>query len=170
MTFSPSNTFRCRHFGISSSYCSPFSFGDDQPALALGLLAEADRARELGQDRRILRPARLEQVRDARQTAGDVAGLRALLRHTREHVADEDAGAVLHADHRAGRQRVGRRNLGVREVDGLPLSSTASPSDDTRAALRAWVEHDGAGQAGDLVDLLRDGHIVDEVLELEVGR
>src|SRR5690606_15208993 len=31
------------------------------------------------------------------------------------------------------------------------------------------LEHDGARQAGDLVDLLSDRHVVDEVLELEVA-
>jgi hypothetical protein len=33
---------------------------DDEPALALRLLAEADRARVLGEDRRVLRTARFE--------------------------------------------------------------------------------------------------------------
>ncbi len=47
------------------------------PDLALGLvvLAEHDAARDLGDDRVLLGLARLEQLGDARQTAGDVAGL-----------------------------------------------------------------------------------------------
>ena len=41
----------------------------------LVVLAEADHARLFGDDRRVLRTTCLEQLRDARQTAGDVAGL-----------------------------------------------------------------------------------------------
>src|SRR5690606_16071061 len=62
----------------------PFLVRDDQAALALSLLTEADGSRELGEDRRILRPPRLEEVRDAGQTARDVARLRALLRQPRD--------------------------------------------------------------------------------------
>ena len=45
---------------------------DDQPALALGFLAETDSAGNFRQDGRFLRLARFEQVRYPRQTAGDV--------------------------------------------------------------------------------------------------
>ena len=72
--------------------------------------------RVLGEDRRVLRLAGLEQVRDARQTAGDVAGLRDLLRDARDDVADRHLGAVLQADERARRQRVHGRDVGVREA------------------------------------------------------
>ena len=48
-----------------------------------------------GQDGRLFRLARLEQVGNARQTTGDVAGLRDFLRNTRDHVTDFDLGAVL---------------------------------------------------------------------------
>src|SRR5258708_2928521 len=61
--------------------------GDDQAALAFGCLAKADRTGLLRQNRRILGLARLEQVRHARQTAGDVAGLGGLLRDARDYVA-----------------------------------------------------------------------------------
>src|SRR5690606_31141009 len=74
---------------------------DDEPALALGLLTEADRARELRENRGVLRPARLEEIGHARQTARDVASLRAFLRQTSEHVADDDPRTVLHAEHGA---------------------------------------------------------------------
>ena len=110
-TCSPSNTVRWRHFGISSSCFSPCSSGDDQAALALGLLAEADRARVLGEDRRVLRLAGLEQVRHARQTAGDVAGLRGLLRDARDDVADRHLRAVGQAHERA--RRAARSTAGM---------------------------------------------------------
>ena len=60
---------------------------DDDAALVLVVLAEPDRAGDLGDDRRLLRPPRLEQLRHPRQTAGDVAGLGALGRDTRDDVA-----------------------------------------------------------------------------------
>src|SRR5690606_38517675 len=141
---------------------------DDQAALALGLLAEADGARELGEDRRILRPPRLEQVRDARQTAGDVARLRRLLRQPRDHVADDDPRAALHADHGTRGQRVRRWDIRVREADGLAVLVDELRRRPVLRAARRGVEHDRARQAGDLVDLLRDRDVVDEVLELEV--
>src|ERR1700688_3683796 len=61
--------------------------GDDQAALALRFLAEADRAAALRQNRGILRLARLEQVGHTGQTAGDVASLRRLLWNTRDDIA-----------------------------------------------------------------------------------
>ncbi len=50
-------------------------FSKDQATLALGFLAEADRTRVLGHDRRILWLTRFEQVGHTRQTTGDIAGL-----------------------------------------------------------------------------------------------
>ena len=64
-------------------------------ALALGVLAEADGAVDLGDDRVLLGLARLEQLGDARQTAGDVLGLRGLARDTRDDVAGLDAIAFV---------------------------------------------------------------------------
>src|SRR5690606_21927287 len=63
---------------------------DDQAALALGFLAEADGARNLRQDGRLFRFARFEEVGNTRQTTGDVAGLRTFLRDTRDNVTDLD--------------------------------------------------------------------------------
>ena len=48
----------------------------EDAALGLVVLAEFDAALALADDREILRLAGLEQLGDARQTAGDVAGLR----------------------------------------------------------------------------------------------
>ena len=86
---------------------------DHQALLALGVLAEADDARALGQDRWLFGFARFEEVRDARQTAGDVAGLRRFLRDTRDDVADADLGTVLQRHDRTGRQEVLRRDVGA---------------------------------------------------------
>ena len=60
--------------------------GNDEATLALGFLAEADRTGVLGHDRRLFRLASLEQVGNTRQTTRDIAGLRRLLRDTRNDV------------------------------------------------------------------------------------
>ena len=121
-----------------------------------------------GQDRRLLRLARLEQVGHARQTAGDVAGLRRFLRDTRDDVADADFGAVLQDDDRAGRQEVLRRDVGAGQLEFLALL-VFQAHDRTQilglrtAALR--IGHDAAIQTGQFVGLLLHGDAVDEVDE-----
>ena len=59
-------------------------------------------------DRVLLRLARLEELGDARQTAGDVLGLRGLARDLRDDVAGLDVVAVVDEDVRADRQEVAR--------------------------------------------------------------
>jgi hypothetical protein len=54
--------------------------GNDQALLALGVLAEGDRSGHFGQHAGILRRTRFEQLGYARQTPGNVAGLRGFLR------------------------------------------------------------------------------------------
>ena len=63
---------------------------DGEALLVLVVAAELHRAGDLRDDRVILRTARLEQLGDARQTAGDVARLGALHRDTRDDVAGLD--------------------------------------------------------------------------------
>src|SRR3546814_18518310 len=75
----------------SSDVCS----SDLDPPLRLVVLAELDAAIDLADDRVFLRPAGLKQLRDTRQTAGDVAGLRGLARDTRQHVAGRDLDPIL---------------------------------------------------------------------------
>ena len=100
--------------------------GDDQAALALGLLAEADRAGLLREDRRVLGLARLEQVRHARQTAGDVAGLGGLLRDAGDDIAHRHARAVLEADTSAPGGSVYTAGISVfAKVISLPLAFTS---------------------------------------------
>src|SRR6185503_10984475 len=147
--------------------------GDDQAALALRFLAERHRAGVLREDRRVLRLAGLEQIRDARQTAGDVASLRGLLRDTRDDVADGHFRAVLQAHDRARGQRVHGRNVGVREGDFLALGiRQAHDRTQILAAAGALlrIHHDRARQARDLVDLALHRQAFDEVLELDEAR
>ena len=76
---------------------------DDDLALGLVILAELDAARDLRDDRVFLGLARFEQLGDARQTAGDVAGTRRFTRHAGQHFAGLDHLAVLDRDDRARR-------------------------------------------------------------------
>ena len=113
---------------------------DDDLLLVLVVLAELDRAGDLGEDGVILRTPRLEQFRHARQTARDVAGLGRRQRHAREHVAGLDLGARLDRQHGLDRQQVASIDA-ARDLDGLAalavLDEDAPASDPTRAATRA---------------------------------
>ena len=76
----------------------PFLVRNDRDALlVLEVAPELDRPRNLGDDRVVLRPARLEQLRHARQTARDVARLGAVDRDAGDDVARIDLGARLAA-------------------------------------------------------------------------
>src|SRR5690606_35473936 len=147
--------------------------GDDQAALALGLLAEAHRAGVLGQDGGILRLARLEQVGHTGQAAGDVARLEGLLRNTRDDIAYRNLGAVFETDDRARRQRVHCRDVGVCEGHFLTLGVHQAhdrPQILAAAAALFRIHHHRARQAGHLVHLALYGQAVDEVLELDEAR
>ena len=60
-----------------------------------------DDSGDLADHRRVLRAARLEQLDDARQTAGDVLGLGGLARDLGQHVARVDLVALVHHEVRA---------------------------------------------------------------------
>ena len=79
---------------------------DDDAALVLVVAPELHRAADLGDDRVILRPARLEQLRHPRQTAGDVARLGAFQRNARQHVAGLHLRARLDRQDRVDREQV----------------------------------------------------------------
>ena len=144
---------------------------DPQAALVLVVLAELDPALDLGDDRRVLGPARLEQLGHARQTAGDVAGLAGLARQTRQHVAGMHLQAVLDRHDGADRQVVAR--LAARRqrdrVAVLVLQHDRRPQ-IARAGVLAPVDHLLAGLAGGLVDHLAERGAVDQVLEHDGAR
>ena len=93
---------------------------DDDLALALGVLAEGNLAVDLGDDGVVLRLAGLEELGDARQTAGDVLRLRGLARDLGDDFAGFDDVAVLRR--RCSRRPGGgsaRRASRVRELERL---------------------------------------------------
>ena len=79
---------------------------DRDAALVLVVLAEPHRSADLGDDCGFLRLARFEQLRHPRQTAGDVAGLGALRRNTRNNVARLHVAARIDRDDRIDRKLV----------------------------------------------------------------
>ena len=118
--------------------------GDDQLALALGVLAERHHAVDLRDDRVILRLARLEELGHAGQTAGDVLGLRGLARHLGDDLAGVDLVAVVDGDDRALRQEVAapaarsgqRLDLALRVADGDARTGVRVLGLDDRLARR----------------------------------
>src|SRR5690606_13789709 len=95
--------------------------GNDQAALALGLLAETDGATDFRQDRSLLGTTRFDRIGNARQTTGDVAGLRGFLGDTRNHVTHAYLHAVGHPDQGIGRQEVLGRYVGARQQQLLAV-------------------------------------------------
>src|SRR6266699_7271731 len=142
--------------------------GDDQTLLALGVLSEGHRSRDLGEQPCILGRARLEELRHARQTAGDVAGLGGLLRNAREHLAHLHLLAVPHGDARADLERDGDGMVGARDANLLArfvqqfhLRAQAL----ARGGAALGIDHDERREARHLVDLLGDGDAFLDVLE-----
>ena len=139
---------------------------DEDLALALGVLAERNHAVDLADDGVILRLARLEQLGNAGQTAGDVLHLGGVARDLRDRLARRDVLALdgddVGADRAGGSARRGR----------VPGSFTGSPvvgidDADARAEIgRARLDDDLARETGDLVDLFDDGDAFDEVAVL----
>ena len=139
---------------------------DGEPALVLVVLAELHGAGDLGDDRRVLRPARLEQLRHPRQTAGDVAGLGAFGRDTRDHVARLDLAAEIDRQNGVDRQQV----AGIAAARELLDLAVLALDDDRRLqvggpARGAPVGDHALGDAGRLVDRFRHRLALDQVLE-----
>src|SRR6185312_11714473 len=132
---------------------------DDDLAHSLVHVAQADDAVDLGDDRRLLGAAGLEELDDAGQTAGDVLGLGGLARDLNQRVAGEDVDPVRH-------HQVGARGQQV------PLLPPVIPVDeDRRHALLVGrrLDDDLLRQAGDLVGLLADVLALDDVVELHLA-
>ena len=137
------------------SRCVAVVAGHVDLAVLLGDVAVLHDAVDLGDDRRLLRTPRLEQLDHARQTARDVLGLGGLARDLGQHVAGRDLAAVLHHQVGARGQQVLARGLALLVLDL-----------DARLLLLVGRLHDDERRhAGVLVHLLVDGLAVDDVLE-----
>src|ERR1700736_2546223 len=141
---------------------------DRDAALVLVVAAKADGARDFRDDRRVLRLASLEQFRNPRQTAGDVAGLRAFRGNTREDVAGLDLRTDVDRENGVYRQHVAGF-AATRELEDLAVLAL---DDDGRtqvsaATRRAPVDDDALGDTGGFVERLRDRLTLDQILEAD---
>src|SRR6266851_5339795 len=139
---------------------------DRDAALVLVVAAEPDGARDFRDDRRVLWLASLEQFGNPRQTAGDVAGLRAFRGNTREDVAGLDLRADVDRKDRVNRQHV----AGLTATRELEDFSVLALDDDGRTQIRpaprrAPVDDDALGDTGGFVERLRDRLSLDQILE-----
>src|ERR1700683_4980257 len=156
-TCSPSNTLRCRHFGINSSYLSVPSLVMIKRRLPLVSL-----------------PKLTVPLRSAR--IAESFGLRASNKSATRgkppvmsRVFDDSRG--IRAMNSAPRSRhIRRGNIGIGERDFLALGIGQAHDRTQVLAARAAllrIQHHGAGEAGDIVHLTCDGDAVDEVGELD---
>src|SRR5262249_26025745 len=115
----------------------------------------------------VLRFAGLEELRHARQTARDVAGLRTLGRDTREDVAFLNLRTLFDREDRVDRQGVARVRL-VRELDDFSLLVLPRYRRTQIRAARARtpVENDLVRDTGRLVGDLFQAHAFDQALVL----
>ena len=134
--------------------------------LPLVSLPKRHHAVDLADDGVILRLAGLEELGDARQTAGDVLRLRGLARDLGDDLAGVDALAVLRDDVRADREEVARVEV------AFARASSVSPVSGSLIVMRgreiggARLDDDLAREAGDLVELLLHRDAFDEVAVL----
>ena len=94
--------------------------GDHDDALALHDALERDAAAHLGEHRGVLRLARLEQLADPRQTAGDVACLHAFPQQLRDDATRLHLLPLVHVQVGASREEVGGKLVALVVLDGDP--------------------------------------------------
>src|SRR5262245_12769114 len=138
---------------------------DDDATLVLVVAPEANGARGFGDDRRLLRPARLEQFRHPRQAAGDVARLGALGRDARDDVARLHVRSRIDRDDGVDGELVARL-AAARQFHGLAvLVLDRDRRVQIGPAAGAPIGHHALGDAGRFVERLRHRLALDQVLE-----
>ena len=164
---SPSCRWNGLPFGIRYSTGSSALVGrlDDDAALVLVVASEADRAVDLGDDRVVLGTTSLEQFGHTRQTAGDVLGLGAFERDTRQHVARRHLLARLDRDDRVHRRAGSGHRRHARPWRPHPCGRWRGPAQAVAALVGPPVDDDALGEARGLVGGFRDRSTVDQILE-----
>src|SRR5690554_118531 len=146
-----------------------FQVGNDQALLALGVLAERNRTRDIGKHAGVFRGTGFEQLGHARQTTGNVARLLRFLRNTRQNFTDRYLLAIAHRDQRTDRERDIDHVVGAGDTD---LFTALADQFDLRthhdlAATRLGRDDDQGGQAGYFVQLPGHRYALFDVLETD---
>src|SRR5690606_37215245 len=141
---------------------------DRDAALVLVITPERDRTGNLGDDRGVLRLARLEQFRHARQTTRDVASLGAFRRDTGDDVAGLHHAARIYRNDGIRRQKIAGLTALLQLRDLLLAGHDHYRRLQIRGpGRRAPIQNNALGDAGRLVGRLRDGGAFHEILELD---
>src|SRR6266699_3448698 len=145
----------------------PFLVGlDGEPPLVLVVAAEAHGSGDFGDDRRLLGPARLEQLGHPRQAAGDVARLGAFGRNAGDDVAGLDLHAGIDRDHRIDRELVASLAAASEFQDLAVLALDDDGGTQILAAAGgAPIDDHALGNAGRFIERLRHRLALDQVLE-----
>ena len=137
---------------------------DDDPSFGLVVLAELDATVDLADDGVILGFAGFEQLRDPRQTAGNIAGLRRFTRNSSEHVASINLLARLHRQDRVHRQKIARLQPVIQGQNfAVLVAKRHSRPEIGTPRLLLPVDHHLGCDAGRLVELLDHRQTFDEV-------
>ncbi len=142
---------RLAHFG-----------GDDDLALSFGILAVGDGTVDLGDDGKLLRLARLEELGDPGQTAGNILGFGRLTGDLGQNVAGTDSGILGHHDIGTYRQHVASR-CAVGQLGGLALFVLEGDPRTLGRILR--LDDHLARETSHFVDLFLHGNPLDQVAE-----
>src|SRR5262249_44280141 len=141
---------------------------DAEAALVLVVAAEPDGAGNFRDDRRLLGPPRLEQLRHPRQTAGDVAGLGAFSRHACDDIARLDMAAGIDRQDRVHCQQI----AGVAAAGELEDLAVLALDHHGRTQILlaaggagAPVDDHALGDASRFVELLLDRLAFHQILE-----
>src|SRR5690606_31691825 len=158
-------------FGNQGFVADAVQVGDDQALLALGVLAERDRAGDVGQSAGVLGRAGLEQFGHAGQTAGNVAGLLGLLRNTGKNLADRNLLPVAHGDQGADRERNVHGMFGAGDLDFFArlVEQLDLRTHHGLARARLGRNDHQRRKAGDLVQLLGHRHAFFDVFEADLA-
>src|SRR5580700_5539771 len=145
-----------------------FIRNDRNARLVLVVAPELHSAGGLGDNCVILRPARLEELGDSRQTAGDVARLCRVHRDTCNDVAGLDQRAWVNPNDRIHRQRITRIAAAMQLADLAVRRFDHDGGLQCRGALIETPVHDQAlGNTGSLVDGFRHRGTFDQILEAD---
>src|SRR5947209_6467339 len=138
---------------------------DDDAALVLIVAPESHGARRFRDDRGLLGPPRLEQLRHPRQTTSDVAGLGTLSRNARDDVACLHVCAGIDRDDGVDGELIARFAAAGQLHDLVVFVPDHDGRSQVHTAGGAPVGHDALGDAGRLVERLRHRLAFNQILE-----